>query len=79
MTRSLTNVNSISYAATRGLLWSHMGWILYKPNYERMNLIDAKDLDTDKGEHPFIIAVRLRLTESSVVRMQHKYYGELST
>ncbi|KAI0785365.1 fatty acid desaturase-domain-containing protein [Irpex lacteus] len=35
------------YAATRGLLWSHMGWIFFKPTYDRMNLIEKDDLDRD--------------------------------
>lgn len=37
------------YAATRGLLYSHVGWIFYKPTYERMELVDRKDLDSDPG------------------------------
>lgn len=36
-----------SYSATRGLWWSHMGWIFWKPNYERMELVDREDLDND--------------------------------
>ncbi|KDQ63229.1 hypothetical protein JAAARDRAFT_53456 [Jaapia argillacea MUCL 33604] len=35
------------YAATRGLLFSHMGWIFYKPSYSRMELVDREDLDSD--------------------------------
>ncbi|KAF7307151.1 Stearoyl-CoA desaturase [Mycena indigotica] len=35
------------YAATRGLFYSHMGWIFYKPTYERMELVDRDDLDSD--------------------------------
>ncbi|PPQ78943.1 hypothetical protein CVT25_002394 [Psilocybe cyanescens] len=35
------------YAATRGLLYSHMGWIFYKPNYTRMGLIEKDDLEND--------------------------------
>ncbi|KZP25296.1 hypothetical protein FIBSPDRAFT_918440 [Athelia psychrophila] len=35
------------YAATRGLFYSHMGWIFYKPTYERMELVDREDLDRD--------------------------------
>ncbi|KAJ7161251.1 hypothetical protein C8R43DRAFT_880841 [Mycena crocata] len=35
------------YAATRGLFYSHMGWIFYKPTYERMELVDREDLDSD--------------------------------
>ncbi|KAI0726911.1 fatty acid desaturase-domain-containing protein [Fomitopsis betulina] len=35
------------YAATRGFLWAHMGWIFFKPRYERLELIDRADLDND--------------------------------
>ncbi|KAI0695641.1 hypothetical protein BC835DRAFT_1346080 [Cytidiella melzeri] len=35
------------YCATRGLMWSHMGWIFFKPTYERMPLIERDDLDRD--------------------------------
>ncbi|KAF8899049.1 hypothetical protein BD779DRAFT_1607641 [Infundibulicybe gibba] len=35
------------YAATRGLFYSHMGWIFYKPIYERLELVDREDLDSD--------------------------------
>ncbi|PIL31352.1 hypothetical protein GSI_06050 [Ganoderma sinense ZZ0214-1] len=35
------------YAATRGLLWSHMGWIFYKSKYERMKTIERDDLERD--------------------------------
>ncbi|KAF8971683.1 hypothetical protein BDZ97DRAFT_2024637 [Flammula alnicola] len=35
------------YAATRGLFYSHMGWIFYKPTYERMDLIERDDLESD--------------------------------
>ncbi|KAH9486300.1 Acyl-CoA desaturase [Psilocybe cubensis] len=37
------------YAATRGLFYSHMGWIFYKPNYTRMALIEKDDLESDPG------------------------------
>ena len=39
--------NLPSYSATRGLLWSHMGWIFYKQHYERIDVIDKEDLDSD--------------------------------
>jgi stearoyl-CoA desaturase (delta-9 desaturase) len=26
---------------------AHMGWIFFKPNYERMELVDRQDLDHD--------------------------------
>ncbi|EIW86998.1 delta 9-fatty acid desaturase protein [Coniophora puteana RWD-64-598 SS2] len=35
------------YAATRGLLYSHVGWIFYKPKYQRISLVDREDLDND--------------------------------
>ncbi|KAJ7597481.1 hypothetical protein C8J56DRAFT_920193 [Mycena floridula] len=35
------------YAATRGLFYSHMGWIFFKPTYEKMELVDRADLDSD--------------------------------
>ncbi|KAF9494671.1 hypothetical protein BDN71DRAFT_974645 [Pleurotus eryngii] len=35
------------YAATRGMLYAHMGWIFYKPNYGHMHLIDRSDLEDD--------------------------------
>ncbi|KAM5535859.1 hypothetical protein V8D89_010477 [Ganoderma adspersum] len=35
------------YAATRGLFWSHMGWIFYKSEYERMKTIERDDLERD--------------------------------
>ena len=38
------------YAATRGLLWSHMGWIFRKPVYERMKLVDSEDLNSDPSK-----------------------------
>ena len=37
------------YAATKGLLWSHMGWIFFKSRYDRMKTIESKDLDNDIG------------------------------
>ncbi|KAF8326631.1 uncharacterized protein EI90DRAFT_3069993 [Cantharellus anzutake] len=35
------------YSATRGLLYSHMGWIFCKPKYARLSLVDVSDLDND--------------------------------
>ncbi|EED79703.1 predicted protein [Postia placenta Mad-698-R] len=35
------------YAATRGLLWSHMGWIFFKPRYDRLKVIEQDDLRSD--------------------------------
>ena len=31
-------------------MWAHMGWIFFKPRYERLELIDCADLDNDPGE-----------------------------
>nr|GAT57421.1 stearoyl-CoA desaturase [Mycena chlorophos] len=50
------------YAATRGLLWSHMGWIFFKPNYERMELVDRDDLDSDpvvRFQHKYYVPLAL--------------------
>ncbi|KAF9454214.1 hypothetical protein P691DRAFT_798462 [Macrolepiota fuliginosa MF-IS2] len=35
------------YAATRGLLYSHVGWIFFKPTYNKLHLIETDDLDKD--------------------------------
>ncbi|KDR81083.1 hypothetical protein GALMADRAFT_1122110 [Galerina marginata CBS 339.88] len=35
------------YAATRGLFYSHIGWLFYKPTYARLNLIERDDLEDD--------------------------------
>ncbi|KXN88871.1 Acyl-CoA desaturase [Leucoagaricus sp. SymC.cos] len=35
------------YAATRGLFYSHVGWIFFKPNYGKLDLIETDDLDRD--------------------------------
>ncbi|THH03899.1 hypothetical protein EW146_g10319, partial [Bondarzewia mesenterica] len=35
------------YSATRGLFFSHVGWIFYKTEYKRMVLIDRGDLEHD--------------------------------
>ncbi|KAJ3535565.1 hypothetical protein NM688_g6962 [Phlebia brevispora] len=44
------------YAASSGLLWSHLGWVFYKTHYERMNLIDTADLDKDTVPLSFFAA-----------------------
>lgn len=51
-----------SYCATKGLLWSHMGWIFFKPKYERMALIERDDLENDPGE-PFHVSKFLILLQ----------------
>jgi fatty-acid desaturase len=66
-----------SYAATRGMLWAHMGWIFFKSKYERLSLVDREDLDRDEGETTIVSqtsAISL-MTHFAVVRLQHKYYG----
>ncbi|KDR81085.1 hypothetical protein GALMADRAFT_153433 [Galerina marginata CBS 339.88] len=40
-------IASPSYAATRGVFYSHIGWLFYKPTYERLNLIERDDLESD--------------------------------
>ncbi|TFY62685.1 hypothetical protein EVG20_g6608 [Dentipellis fragilis] len=35
------------YSATRGLFFSHVGWIFYKPQYTKIDLVDRADLDRD--------------------------------
>ncbi|KAL5494752.1 hypothetical protein ACEPAI_213 [Sanghuangporus weigelae] len=35
------------YCATRGLFFAHVGWIFYKPKYEKMGTIDRDDLEND--------------------------------
>lgn len=37
------------YCATRGLLFSHVGWIFFKPNYPKLHLIERDDLEDDPG------------------------------
>ncbi|KAH9820649.1 hypothetical protein DFH28DRAFT_631238 [Melampsora americana] len=36
------------YNAKRGLFFSHIGWLLYNPRYEKLNLIDRADLENDR-------------------------------
>lgn len=53
-----------SYDAQKGLLWSHLGWIFYKPTYEKLPLIDKKDLDADpvvRMQHRYYIPATLLL------------------
>ncbi len=39
----------LSYAATKGFFWSHMGWIFFKSQYDRLKTIESVDLDNDIG------------------------------
>ncbi|KAI5122380.1 hypothetical protein M0805_004137 [Coniferiporia weirii] len=50
------------YAATRGLFYSHMGWIFYKPKYEKMDLINRDDLENDpvvRFQHKYYVLLAL--------------------
>ncbi|KAI0640073.1 fatty acid desaturase-domain-containing protein [Trametes polyzona] len=50
------------YAATKGLLWSHVGWIFYKSRYERLESVDQEDLETDpvvRLQHKYYIPLAL--------------------
>ncbi|KAJ7193290.1 hypothetical protein GGX14DRAFT_16256 [Mycena pura] len=50
------------YAATKGLFYSHMGWIFFKPTYERMGLVDREDLDSDpvvRYQHKYYVPLAL--------------------
>ncbi|KAH9932048.1 uncharacterized protein BXZ73DRAFT_89995 [Epithele typhae] len=52
------------YAATRGLLWSHMGWIFFKSQYERMASIDRDDLEDDivvRLQHKYYVPLALTM------------------
>ncbi|KAF9068664.1 hypothetical protein BDP27DRAFT_1223879 [Rhodocollybia butyracea] len=50
------------YAATRGLLYSHVGWIFTKPVYQKLELVDREDLDRDpvvRFQHRYYIPLAL--------------------
>ncbi|CAA7264805.1 unnamed protein product [Cyclocybe aegerita] len=50
------------YAATRGLFYSHMGWIFFKPTHERMHLIERDDLESDpvvRIQHKYYVSSAL--------------------
>ncbi|EJU02565.1 hypothetical protein DACRYDRAFT_88363 [Dacryopinax primogenitus] len=50
------------YAASLGLLFSHMGWIFWKPKYERLVLIEKGDLERDpvvRFQHRHYIPIAL--------------------
>ncbi|KAJ3243731.1 hypothetical protein HDU78_011869 [Chytriomyces hyalinus] len=52
------------YSAKRGFWFSHMGWIFAKPRYERMSMVDARDLDSDSVvvfQHKYFVPVALSL------------------
>ncbi|KAF8078933.1 hypothetical protein FPV67DRAFT_85563 [Lyophyllum atratum] len=50
------------YAATRGLFYSHIGWIFFKPKYERLELVDREDLLADsvvRYQHAFYVPLAI--------------------
>ncbi|KAL4267930.1 Copper homeostasis protein cutC [Pleurotus pulmonarius] len=52
------------YAATRGLFYSHMGWIFFKPNYGKLEFVDRNDLDSDpvvRLQHKYYVPLALSL------------------
>jgi len=61
----LIRPTSARYSATKGLFYSHMGWIFYKPNYERMALVDRKDLDSDPSGCLYFIWQQVALASFS--------------
>lgn len=53
-----------------------MGWIFFKPKYERMELVDREDLDSDPGKVvPSCGDYVAQDGYAAVVRFQHKHYG----
>ncbi|KAJ7175058.1 hypothetical protein C8R43DRAFT_1057713 [Mycena crocata] len=52
------------YAATRGLFFSHIGWLFYKPVYERIHLVDGADLESDpvvRFQHKYFVPLAFSL------------------
>ncbi|EPQ60464.1 hypothetical protein GLOTRDRAFT_135138 [Gloeophyllum trabeum ATCC 11539] len=52
------------YSATRGLLFSHVGWIFFKPVYEKMALVDKEDLENDPvvaWQHKYFVFLAIGL------------------
>ncbi|TFL03679.1 hypothetical protein BDV98DRAFT_564618 [Pterulicium gracile] len=52
------------YPATRGLLYSHVGWIFYKPMYRKLELVDKDDLESDPVvvfQHKYYVPLALSL------------------
>ncbi|KAJ8462305.1 hypothetical protein ONZ45_g17983 [Pleurotus djamor] len=50
------------YSATRGMFYAHMGWIFFKPNYERMAWVDRSDLEADEVvrlQHKYYVPLAL--------------------
>ncbi|KAJ7091021.1 hypothetical protein C8R44DRAFT_720097 [Mycena epipterygia] len=56
--------NHDPYAASRGLFYSHIGWLFYKPIYERIHLIDREDLESDpvvRFQHRYFVPLAFSL------------------
>jgi hypothetical protein len=70
----------LRYSATRGLLFSHVGWIFFKPKYPKLHLIEREDLEEDPGEStrrdPASRVKSADRVPCLVVRLQHRYFGE---
>ncbi|KAF9507343.1 hypothetical protein BS47DRAFT_1488891 [Hydnum rufescens UP504] len=52
------------YSATKGLYFSHMGWLFRKPTYTRLPLVDRSDLDRDpvvQFQHKYYVPLTLVL------------------
>ncbi|KLO07101.1 putative stearoyl-CoA desaturase [Schizopora paradoxa] len=52
------------YAASRGLFFSHMGWIFFKPKYEKLDEVDKDDLDNDPVvtfQHTYYVPIAIAL------------------
>jgi hypothetical protein len=72
----------LRYCATRGLLFSHVGWFFIKPEYPKLHLIerDSPDLEEDPGEStrpgPASRDKSADRVPCLVVRLQYQYFGE---
>ncbi|KAI0283715.1 hypothetical protein BGY98DRAFT_1087781 [Russula aff. rugulosa BPL654] len=48
------------YCAARGLLFSHVGWIFFKPKYPKLHLIERNDLEDDpvvRWQHRYFVPI----------------------
>lgn len=57
-----TDTDSDPYSASKGLLWSHMGWIFVQARYPALKLVDKSDLDRDpvvRFQHRWFIPLAL--------------------
>ncbi|KAH7097319.1 hypothetical protein BKA62DRAFT_774349 [Auriculariales sp. MPI-PUGE-AT-0066] len=60
--RFTDDIHHDPYAATRGMLFAHVGWIFWKTEYPRMRLIGREDLDQDpvvRFQHKYYIFLAL--------------------